>query len=87
VALLGPGDVFGEMSILSQRGRTATVRTVSPTLVYSLSREDLQRLTDLRPDIRGALAGLAAERREALEQARSLTGLGAARDAPAQEPA
>jgi ABC-type multidrug transport system fused ATPase/permease subunit len=87
VALLGPGDVFGEMSILSQRGRTATVRTVSPTLVYSLSREDLQRLSDLRPDIRGALAGLAAERREALEQARSLTGLGAARDAPAQEPA
>jgi len=40
LAHLGSGDYFGEMSLLSGLTRTATVRALSPTTLFALTRED-----------------------------------------------
>lgn len=42
VALLGPGDWAGEMAILGDERRSATVRAVSPTLVLRMTTADVQ---------------------------------------------
>lgn len=38
----GPKDYFGELSLLKNEPRTATVRTVTPTSVLSLNRYRLK---------------------------------------------
>jgi CRP/FNR family cyclic AMP-dependent transcriptional regulator len=44
VALFGPGDWFGEMSILDVQPRSATVRAVAPTMLVTLSSEHVEKL-------------------------------------------
>ena len=44
VAMFGPGDWFGEMSILDVQPRSASVRAVAPTLVLTITSEDVDRL-------------------------------------------
>lgn len=44
VALLGPGNWFGEMSIVDPQPRSATVRVLSPTVLLRLTSEDFDRL-------------------------------------------
>ena len=44
VAVLGPTDCFGEMSLIDVQPRSATVRAVAPTRVLRVSSEDLDRL-------------------------------------------
>lgn len=44
VAVLGPGDWFGEMSIIDVQPRSATVLTVSPTRLLRITAADLDRL-------------------------------------------
>jgi len=43
VALFGPGDWFGEMSILDVQPRSATVRAVAPTMLLRMTAEDVER--------------------------------------------
>ena len=50
VAMLGPGDWFGEMSILDIQPRSATVRTLAPTRLLCVTTRDLDRL--YREDLR-----------------------------------
>jgi CRP/FNR family transcriptional regulator, cyclic AMP receptor protein len=50
VALLGPNDWFGEMSILDVMPRSATVRTLSPSRVLRITAHDLDGL--YRRDLR-----------------------------------
>jgi CRP/FNR family transcriptional regulator, cyclic AMP receptor protein len=50
VALLGPSDWFGEMSILDVMPRSATVRTLSPSRVLRITAHDLDAL--YRRDLR-----------------------------------
>jgi CRP/FNR family transcriptional regulator, cyclic AMP receptor protein len=50
VALLGPGDWFGEMSILDVLPRSATTRVVAPAQLIRLSAQDLDAL--YRKDMR-----------------------------------
>lgn len=44
VALFGPGDWFGEMSILDVMPRSATVRAVAPTMLLSITNEHVDKL-------------------------------------------
>jgi CRP/FNR family transcriptional regulator, cyclic AMP receptor protein len=44
VALLGPNDTFGEMSIIDMQVRSATVRAVAPTRLVRISAEDMDAL-------------------------------------------
>ena len=44
VALFGPGDWFGEMSILDVGPRSATVRAVAPSVLLKVTNEDVERL-------------------------------------------
>jgi len=50
VAVLGPGDWFGEMSIVDIQPRSATVRAVAPTRLVRISAADLDSL--YRQDVR-----------------------------------
>ncbi len=44
VALLGPGDWVGEMSILDVMPRSASVRALAPSLLLVLTASDLDKL-------------------------------------------
>lgn len=50
VALLGPGDWFGEMSILDVLPRSATMRVVAPSHLLRFTAQDLDTL--YRRDVR-----------------------------------
>jgi CRP-like cAMP-binding protein len=50
VAVLGPGDWFGEMSILDVMPRSATVRAVAPSRLLRITAQDLDSL--YRRDLR-----------------------------------
>jgi CRP-like cAMP-binding protein len=61
LAQLGPGDVVGEIALLSEGPRTATVTTLEPTTVFVLAHREFHTLMDSSPTIRqcvfDALAG------------------------------
>jgi CRP-like cAMP-binding protein len=44
VALLGPGDWFGEMSIVDVQPRSAAIRALAPTSLLCISAQDLEKL-------------------------------------------
>jgi len=44
VAILGPSDAFGEMSIIDVQPRSATVRALAPTRLLRIAAEDLDSL-------------------------------------------
>ena len=52
---LGPGDHFGEIGLIGNRRRTATVRTVTDTSVLSLARQDFAALVEHLPALQDAL--------------------------------
>ena len=62
VAQLGPGDIFGEVAIVQQRLRTATVVSLTPLECLHFTRQALERLEREIPDFRAALQSSAAER-------------------------
>jgi CRP-like cAMP-binding protein len=44
VAILGPSDTFGEMSVIDMQQRSATVRALAPSRVLRISTEDMDAL-------------------------------------------
>src|SRR5690606_33645815 len=44
VAVLGPGDWFGEMAVIDVQARSASVMTASPGRLIKISAPDLDRL-------------------------------------------
>lgn len=44
VAMLGPGDWVGEMSIIDVMPRSASVRSLAPSLLLRIAAEDMDRL-------------------------------------------
>jgi CRP/FNR family cyclic AMP-dependent transcriptional regulator len=44
IALLGPTDCFGEMSVIDMQARSATVRAVAPSRLLRISSEDMDAL-------------------------------------------
>jgi ABC transport system ATP-binding/permease protein len=51
LALLGPGQFFGETALLEQAGRAATVRATTNAQLWALSAEDFQQLRARHPEI------------------------------------
>jgi len=47
----GPGDFFGEMSLLDQAPRSATIRAIEPTRCLMLSSWDFKAVLESHPSI------------------------------------
>jgi len=62
LARLGPGDLFGEMALLDQTVRNATIRCVEPMDVWSLPKRELALLSHGMPEVRRSLERLRDQR-------------------------
>jgi CRP-like cAMP-binding protein len=62
VRTLGPGDFFGEISILGNGRQTATITVTSPAEVWTMFGTRFRELQQQHPDIADAIARTAAER-------------------------
>ncbi|WP_028548569.1 ABC transporter transmembrane domain-containing protein [Paenibacillus sp. UNC451MF] len=51
VAVLQDGDHFGEIALLTNSPRNATVRSIGPTVLLSVRREEFHQLTAIHPQI------------------------------------
>jgi CRP-like cAMP-binding protein len=62
VRTLGPGDMFGEIAVLSGGRRTATVVAMTPMRVVTVLNRDMWRLERESPEIAAALRATIDER-------------------------
>lgn len=71
LAVLGPGDFFGEATLLAPARRTASARTLEETELVGLFRADLLEATKKHPSVTNAilisLARILSERMQAAE--------------------
>jgi ATP-binding cassette subfamily B protein len=66
VAVLEDGDFFGEIALLQDVPRTATIRTRTPCLLLSLDREGFVKLLNAAPALRPVFEQVAEARRQEL---------------------
>lgn len=69
LAVLKPGDFFGEISLLTCEPRSATVVALTDCLVYEITKECMQQVLSQRPEVGAALSMAVAERRLRLSAA------------------
>jgi len=62
LALLGPGEMFGELSLFDPGARTATATALTDAVVLGLSRDALQPLLTARPEVAMKLLQALAQR-------------------------
>jgi CRP-like cAMP-binding protein len=62
VRTLAPGDMFGEIAVLSGGRRTATVIATSPMTLVTVLNRDMWRLEREHPDVAAALRTTISER-------------------------
>jgi len=62
VATLSDGEFFGELALLHNIRRSATVRTVTPCWFLTLTREKLETLLASAPDVRAEIHRVAQAR-------------------------
>jgi CRP/FNR family transcriptional regulator, cyclic AMP receptor protein len=65
IGSLGPGDIFGEMGMLSGGKRTADVIATSPMYLITLSKWDLKRIS---AEVGDQLRSLVAQRQKLNEE-------------------
>jgi NADH dehydrogenase len=68
LARLGPGQCFGEMALVNQATRNATVRCSAPMDALSLPKKDFAALAANLPDLRRSFERLAGERAGQVDQ-------------------
>jgi CRP-like cAMP-binding protein len=51
IAVLGDNDFFGEMALISDTNRNATAKTLEPTQIFILKKEDFLNLISSNPRI------------------------------------
>lgn len=62
LATLGPGEVFGEMALLDEFPRSATVRAVEPTTALGIQRWHFKGILESHPQIALALLPMLTRR-------------------------
>jgi CRP/FNR family cyclic AMP-dependent transcriptional regulator len=62
VAELGPGEFFGEMGVLKNEQRNATVVAKTPMRLLTLSHWDVKRLRKTAPEVLEQLQGVLEQR-------------------------
>jgi CRP/FNR family cyclic AMP-dependent transcriptional regulator len=62
VRMLGPGDFFGEISLLEDRPRTATVTAKTRLRFFVLTRRNFRRLLEKQPELEGKVLRALQER-------------------------
>jgi CRP/FNR family transcriptional regulator, cyclic AMP receptor protein len=62
LAILGPGEMFGELSLFDPGPRTATATAIAETQILGLSNEQLQQFLTGRPHVAGTLLAALARR-------------------------
>lgn len=69
VCFLGPGDFVGEMSMLEKLPRTATIKTMEPTVMLELNEANFSEIISGHPDLAfHILRGLSRRLREIYEK-------------------
>jgi len=75
LATLKEGDIFGEISLLSGKNRTATVRTLEPSELFKLDSKDFFALVKKSPKVKGAIERIVEQRAaKTVDAIRSATG-------------
>jgi CPA2 family monovalent cation:H+ antiporter-2 len=69
---LGPGDVFGEMALITGERRTADVTAIDYCLFLTISKEDFESFIGRHPELRRRLGEIAAARAAMNVEARRL---------------
>ena len=68
IATLGPGDFFGEMAILGDGRRSATVMTTTPARLFFLFGTEFRRLQQAQPEVAQRLEAEMGRRQAELAQ-------------------
>lgn len=69
LSILGAGDFFGEMSLLTGEQRAADVQAISDGIVFEITREQLQPIVASHPDLGEVLGKIVAIRKRSLDAA------------------
>lgn len=70
IVTLGPGDVFGEISLLFAEPRSNTIRAASEARLLRLSKRAFHRLSRRYPELHDHFENMAVERRRLVQQRR-----------------
>ena len=68
VGTMGPGSVFGELSLLTGEPRSATVVAATPALVHEITKDDIEPILRANPELAGRFAEVVTDRRLADER-------------------
>lgn len=79
---MGRGQYFGEIALLRDSVRTATVTTVTECELLALDSADFRRLLDAHPDLKVSISEVAAQRLAALTASASDDAPSSSSDAP-----
>ncbi len=82
LAELGTGDIIGEMALVDDQPRSATINTLEETSCLLITRSSFQSLVDQEPDIAWCIVPILATRIRALQE-ELITGQGTIRTADA----
>jgi CRP-like cAMP-binding protein len=66
IGSLGNGDFFGEIALVTDTPRTATVTTTTPVRVLVVPTREFRQLLNTSPDIQGKILQAVAERLAAM---------------------
>lgn len=64
LARIGPGEIFGEMALLDDKPRQATVTASTPVKLFEVNKQDFDRLISVSPRLESDLRALVNARRE-----------------------